>query len=63
MADEQWRTAAEMATELGVSEYRVNRAILALGLYDQKKTDRADARRTIYPPGTKEKVDKWLENN
>ena len=63
MADEGWMTAAEIAAQLGTSEYSVNRAILALGLYEQRKTDRADRRRTIYPPGTKEKVDKWLETN
>lgn len=63
MADDGWMTAAEMAAKLGVTEYRVNRAILALGLYDSRKTDRADARRTIYPPGTMEKVDQWLEKN
>ena len=61
MADELWMTIAEIASKLGTSEYSVNRAILALGLLDDGKKDRADRRRTIYPPGTAEKVDKWLE--
>lgn len=63
MPDDGWMSIAEVAEKLGVSEYRVRQALLALGLIDSGKKDRADARRIIYPPGTSEKVDKWLEEH
>lgn len=56
-------TAVEIASKIGTTEYSVNRAILALGLYDSRKSDMNDRRRTIYPPETLEKVRQWLETH
>ena len=63
MADDGWMTAVEIANKVGATEYSVNRAILALGLYDTRKSDLSDRRRTIYPPGTLQKVKDWLDKH
>ncbi len=63
MADEGWMTAAEMAKEIGTTEYSANKAILSLGLGSKGKRDMADRRRMVYPPGTLDQVRKWLESN
>ncbi|MBA2680574.1 MAG: hypothetical protein H0U76_19530 [Ktedonobacteraceae bacterium] len=61
MAEQGWMTAAEIAGELGATEYSVNRAISALRI--QGKKDITDRRRLIYPPGSVDKVKVWLESN
>lgn len=63
MPDDGWMTAAEIAKQIGATDYSVGRAILALGLSDTGKRDMADRRRVIYPSGTLDKVRKWLESN
>jgi hypothetical protein len=63
MANEGWMSGPDIARQIGATEYSVNRAIGALGLIDQGKKDMADRRRTIYPPGTLEKVRTWLETH
>lgn len=63
MPDEGWMTAVEIADNIGATEYRVRQALLALGLWNQSKKDLRDARRTIYPPGSLEKVREWLGKN
>lgn len=63
MADEGWMTTAEMADVIGSTEYRVRQALLALGIWSQGKKDIRDARRTIYPQGSLEKVRQWLETH
>ncbi len=61
--NDQWMSAPDMARELGATEYSVNRALSILGLIKDGKKDISDRRRTIYPPGTLEKVKVWLETN
>lgn len=63
MADEGWMSAPDIAREIGATEYSVNRALGILGLIKEGKKDITDRRRTIYPPGSLDKVRKWLENN
>ena len=63
MPDEGWMTAVEIAENIGATEYRVRIALTALGIWNQGKKDIRDARRTIYPPGSLEKVRQWLEKN
>lgn len=63
MSDEGWMTAAEIAETIGATEYRVRQALLALGIWSQGKRDIRDARRTIYPPGSLEKVLEWLQTH
>lgn len=61
--NDDWTTVAEMAAALGATEYSVNRAVAALGLLDKSEKDITDRRRTIYPPGTLEKVRQWLKTH
>jgi hypothetical protein len=53
----------DMSRQTGATEYSISRAIEALNLSDTGKRDITDRRRIIYPPGTLEKVRKWLETN
>lgn len=61
MADEGWVTVADISESVGASEYSIRLALANLGI--QGKTDMSDRRRTIYPPGSTEKVRKWLEEH
>ena len=64
--DNEWKgylSASQLAEEIGVTEHRVNRAILILNLYNTGVVPKFDARRRLYPPGTKEAVEKWLQQN
>jgi len=58
-----WISAAEISEQIGATEYRVNRAILALGMYESGRKPINDGRRRVYPPETKEKVAAWLAKN
>ena len=61
--EEKPLTLLEIAEKLGVTEGSARTAILALGMRDDAKRDKADRRRIVYPLGTLEKVNQWLDTH